>query len=262
MKLIHRHGQPGSRQYAYRRGAKDCLPIAAGYFACAFAIGIAAKNAGLNAVEGFFASLLGNASAGEYACFTVIAADAPYVEMVLVTLVANARYILMSCAISQHIAPRTPWYWRLLIGFDLTDELFGVYIAQPGYLDPHYAAGAMSVSLPAWAIGTSLGIIAGTLLPARAVSALSVTLYGMFLAIVIPPCRKNPVMAVLVVLSFGLSYLLSVLPGVSALSDGIRTVILTVVIATVFALLFPVPDEKSPANETGAAGKEADGHEA
>ena len=172
MKLIHRHGQPGSRQYAYRRGAKDCLPIAAGYFACAFAIGIAAKNAGLNAVEGFFASLLGNASAGEYACFTVIAADAPYVEMVLVTLVANARYILMSCAISQHIAPRTPWYWRLLIGFDLMDELFGVYIAQPGYLDPHYAAGAMSVSLPAWAIGTSLGIIAGTLLPARAVSAM------------------------------------------------------------------------------------------
>ena len=101
---------------------------------------------------------------------------------------------------------KTPFWHRLLIGYDVTDELFGITIARPGNLNPYYTYGAILLAAPAWACGTALGIIAGNLLPLRVVSALSVALYGMFLAIIIPPARKDRIVAVLVVISFALSF--------------------------------------------------------
>lgn len=224
-------------------GMRDGFPIALGYFAVAFSLGIAARNAGLTPVQGFLASILNNASAGEYAAFTLIAAKATYWEVAVITLIANARYLLMSCALAQRFSPETPFFHRLLIGYDVTDELFGITIARPGYLNPYYTYGAILLAAPAWAIGTALGIIAGNALPLRVVSALSVALYGMFLAIIIPPARKNRIVAALVVISFVLSSACEYLPGISALSGGTRTIILTVVISAAAAVLFPVKQE-------------------
>ena len=82
------------------------------------------------------ASLLNNASAGEYAAFALIASGATYLEVAIITLIANARYLLMSCALAQRFAPGTPFFHRLIIGYDVTDELFGITIARPGYLNP------------------------------------------------------------------------------------------------------------------------------
>ena len=240
----------GARSHtpALVRGMRDGVPIGLGYLAVAFSLGIAARNAGLNAFQGFLVSLLNNASAGEYAGFTTIAADASYLEIAVVTLIANARYLLMSCALAQRFAPGTPFFHRLIIGYDVTDELFGITIARPGYLNPFYTYGAIALAAPAWASGTALGIIAGNLLPLRAVSALSVALYGMFLAIIIPPARKNKVVAALVLLSFALSFSCGRLPLVSSLSSGTRTIILTVALSAGAALLFPVKDAEKEGN--------------
>jgi len=199
--------------------------------------------------QGFIASLFNNASAGEYAAFSLIAAGATYVEVAIITLIANARYLLMSCALAQRFAPGTPFFHRLIIGYDVTDELFGITIARPGYLNPFYTYGAITLAAPAWAMGTALGIVAGNLLPLRAVSALSVALYGMFLAIIIPPARKNKVVAVLVALSFALSFVCNFLPGIASLSDGTRTILLTVLISCGAAVLFPVPTQAEEAEQ-------------
>ena len=182
-------------------GMRDGVPIALGYFAVSFSLGIAARKAGFTPFQGFLVSLLNNASAGEYAAFALIMANATYFEVAVITLIANARYLLMSCALAQRFAPETPFWHRLLIGYDVTDELFGITIARPGNLNPYYTYGAILLAAPAWACGTALGIIAGNLLPLRVVSALSVALYGMFLAIIIPPARKNRIVAALVVIS-------------------------------------------------------------
>lgn len=228
---------------ALRAGIRDGMPIALGYLAVAFTLGIAARNAGLTAFQGFLASFLNNASAGEYAGFTLIAAGATYWEVALITLITNARYLLMSCALSQKFALGTPLRHRLLVGYDVTDELFGIAIARPGYLDPYYNYGAMLVAIPGWAIGTALGVMAGNVLPLRVVSALSVALYGMFLAVIIPPARKSRVVAGVVAVSFILSFATNHLPLLSTLSSGTRTIVLTVVIAAVAAILFPVSPE-------------------
>lgn len=231
--------QRAERRRVFLAGVRDGVPIGLGYLAVAFSLGIAARNAGLNAFQGFLISLLNNASAGEYAAFTVIAADSGFLEM---TLITNARYLLMSCSLSQKFSPDTPLYHRLLVGYDVTDELFGIAIARPGYLDPFYSYGAFLPAIPGWAIGTALGVTAGSILPARLVSALSVALFGMFLAIIIPPSKKNPVVLGCVAVSFAASWLCTVLPYVKTLSEGTRTILLTILIASAAALLFPVKD--------------------
>ena len=164
------------------------------------------------------------------------------------TLIANARYLLMSCALSQKFSPDTPLIHRIFVGYDVTDEIFGITIARPGMLDPFYSYGAILIAAPAWAGGTALGVIAGNLLPARAVSALSVALFGMFLAVIIPPARKNRIIALFVLVSFAASFAATYLPLISQLSGGTRTIILTVLISAIAAILFPVNEEEDAKN--------------
>lgn len=228
----------------FKEGMRDGFPIGLGYFAVSFSLGIAARNAGLTSFQGVLMSTLINASAGEYAGLTLIAANATYLEIALITLIANARYLLMSCALSQKFSPKTPLIHRLFIGFDITDELFGIAIARPGFLKPSYYYGSMLTTIPFWASGTALGIIAGNLLPIRIVSALSVALFGMFLAVIVPPSKENKVVAFFVLLSFVASYASTLLPYISTLSDGTRTILLTVLISAIAALLFPIKQEE------------------
>ncbi len=234
-----------NRKKEYLQGVRDGVPIGLGYFAVSFSLGILAKNVGLTPIQAAVMSLLNNASAGEYMGLTVMAAGATYWEMAVATLITNARYLLMSCAMSQRMDPDVPFRHRLIMAFDITDELFGITIARPGYLSPWYMYGGMTPAIPGWMIGTALGTLAGSILPLRVVSAFSVALYGMFIAIFIPPARKDKVIAGLVALAFASSWAFSRLPVVSALSDGTRTIILTVVLAAGAALLFPRKEEEA-----------------
>lgn len=237
------------KKKAFFDGLRDGLPIGLGYFAVAFSLGIVARNAGLTPLQGFIASFTNVASAGEYALFTSIQAAASYLEIALITLVVNARYLLMSTALTQRFNPRTPLIHRFLVGFGITDEIFGITIARQGLINPIYNYGALLVAVPLWSAGTSLGIIAGNFLPARVVSALSVALYGMFLAIIVPPAKKSRVIMIAVLVSFAASYASTIIPVINGLSGGTRTIILTVLIASVTAILKPISDTDSVSDE-------------
>ena len=228
----------------FLRGMRDGVPIGLGYLAVAFTLGIAARNAGLTAFQATLASLLNNASAGEYAGFKVIEENAGYLAMVAMIVVANARYLLMSCALSQKISPKTGLLHRMLVGFEVTDEVFGIEIAVPGMLNPWYTYGAMSMAVPGWALGTCLGVIMGNVLPVGVVSALSVGLFGMFIAIIVPPMRTNKVLALLVPLSMAASFVLSKLEPFASMASGMRVIILTVALSAAAAILFPVKEEE------------------
>ena len=232
-----------TRRGTFLRGMKDGIPIGLGYLAVSFSLGIAVRNAGMTAFQGFLMSWFGMASAGEYAAVTVIAAGGTYIEMAVVTVIANIRYLLMSFALSQRISPHTGLPHRLAIGFAVTDELFGIAVNEPAPLDPLYSYGSYAVAIPCWAVGTALGVIAGNLLPLRVVSALSVALFGMFIAVIIPPARKDKAVLLFVILSFLASFLTGRLPWFAGLSSGTRTILLTVVLAAAAAAFFPVREE-------------------
>jgi predicted branched-subunit amino acid permease len=154
------------------------------------------------------------------------------------------RYLLMSAALSQRFSPETPLIHRALVGFGITDEIFGLGIARPEWIVPAYMYSAFLLAELFWSSGTAIGIVAGNILPASVVSALSVAIYGMFLAIIIPPARKERIVGVLVLVSFVCSYGFSVLPAVSSLSDGMKTILLTVTISAAAAALFPIRDDE------------------
>ena len=233
-----------NNRIALRNGLRDGVPIALGYFAVAFSLGIAARNAGLTAFQGFLTSALCNASAGEYIGFTMIAAGASYIELAIATLVTNARYLLMSCAMSQRLDPDMPFFHRFFLAHYVTDEIFGISVSRPGHIDPYYNYGAIMLAAPAWAGGTALGVVLGNLMPPSLVSAFSVALYGMFLAVFMPASRKDKVIAGLVAASFLLSYAAGHLPVLSGWSSGTRTILLTVAISAFAAWKFPRQEEE------------------
>lgn len=226
----------------FLRGLRNGIPIALGYLAVSLTLGIAARNAGLSATQATLASVTNNASAGEFIGFTLIAAGAGYMELIIMEAVANARYLLMSCALSQKLSPDTPLIKRLLLGLTVTDEIFGVSMTVPGKLDPWFSYGMFAVACPGWAVGTFLGVALGNALPGRMVSALSVGLYGMFVAVFVPPARKNRVIAGLVIISFLASWIFTKVPPLSAIPTGIRIIGLTVVISLAAAIAFPVKE--------------------
>ena len=228
-----------SNRDIFMQGYKHGIPIGLGYFAVAFSLGIAARDYGFSAFQGFFASLITYASAGQYMGFALYATNTTLAELVLLMFIINARYILMGFALNQRMPEGTPLRTRLLVGSCITDEIFGITIARPGVPTPYYTFGALIAAVPMWAVGTALGITMGNILPARIVSALSVALFGMFIAVIIPPARRDKAVLGAVAVSFALSYASSHLPAIAKLSQCNRTILLTVVISAVFAALFP-----------------------
>jgi len=226
----------------FKKGLRDGIPIMLGYFAVSFTLGIAAREAGITAFQAGLTSALINASAGEYIGFTLIAANAGYFEVFIMEAVANARYLLMSCSLSQKLPPDTPLRHRLIAGFYITDEIFSISYAVPGMLNPWYTFGAAAAAAPGWAFGTALGVIIGDILPLRLVSALGVGLYGMFIASFVPPAKKDRLIAGLVIVSFAASFLFSKV-SVPWLTDGVKIILLTVVISLAAAILFPVKEK-------------------
>ncbi len=232
-----------TKRKAFIEGIKDSIPIGLGYFAVSFPLGIIARNAGLCPTQGFLSGILNHASAGEYALFTSVQHTATYLEVMILTLVINARYMLMSCSMSQMLRPKTPFLHRILLGFGITDEIFGITVRRGGYIMPYYNYGAMFFAIPLWGLGILCGTLAGNSLPESVVNAMAVALYGMFIAIIFPPAKKDKTIATLIIVSFALSFLCSIAPFVKELTDGTRTIILTVVIAAVAAIIKPIKEE-------------------
>lgn len=229
----------------FKKGVKDGIPIFLGYLAVSFTFGIAAKNAGLSALEAVLMSATNLTSAGQFAALDIVAGALSYVEMAFTQLIINLRYCLMSSALSQKISQKMPFWHRFIMSFGVTDEIFGLSVNVKGKISPFYSYGIMSVAIPGWTFGTLLGIISGSLLPARVISALSVALYGMFIAVIIPPSRKSKIIAGIVIISMTLSFAFTKLPLLKEISSGFRIIILTIAIAGVAAYLFPVKDTEN-----------------
>lgn len=221
---------------------RDGIPIFLGYAAVSFSFGILAKKAGLTPFQATLMSGTNLTSAGQFAALGAIASAAPYLETAALQLVINLRYSLMSCALSQKLDARLPFRHRFFMASGVTDEIFGVSVSGDGKLSPFYFYGLMVAAWPGWVFGTLLGVVAGNAMPASLLSALGIALYGMFIAIVVPPARKNGVIAGLVVLSMLASALFGWLPVLRDISAGLKTILLTVLLAGLAAFFFPLKE--------------------
>ena len=222
----------------------DGIPIGLGYFAVSFAFGMMACSKGMGIVPAVVISASNLTSAGQFAGLDVIFTDAGFVQMALTQFIINLRYSLMSFSISQKLDDGGNILHRFIVAFGVTDEIFGISASRPGALSPYYNYGAMCVAIPGWVFGTLCGAISGNLLPHMLISALSVAIYGMFLAIIIPPARDSAPIRWVVIASMALAAAFKLIPVLSSISSGAMIIIVTVLVAGVAAWLMPVKEEE------------------
>lgn len=229
---------------SFKKGIKDGIPIGLGYLAVSFTFGMMSVSSGLSIWQAVLISLTNLTSAGQFAGLDIIVAGGSYWEMALTQLVINLRYCLMSFSLSQKMRRDEPWVHRYLVAFGITDEIFGVSASQEGKVSAFYNYGAMCMAIPGWTLGTLLGAISGSLLPDFIMSALGVAIYGMFLAVIIPPAKKNKAVLLVVVAAMAVSTLFAVVPGLNKVSSGFVIIITTLVTAGGAAYLCPVKEDE------------------
>ena len=222
------------------KGMSHGVPIMLGYLSVSFGFGIMAVKAGLPVSAAVLISALNLTSAGQAAGVTIIAAGGTIIEMILTQLTINIRYALMALSLSQKLDKSFKLPQRLAVSYGITDEIFAVASAQPEKLSPLYMAGLILVSFIGWVSGTFLGAAAGQLLPKSLTDAMGIVLYGMFIAIIIPPSRKSKKVLTVVVIAAGISILFRYL--ITAVSGGFAVIISAVAASAAGALLFPVYD--------------------
>ena len=229
----------------YTQGLRRGLPVGMGYFSVSFGFGALAAANGVKALNAALISATNLTSAGQFAGLTLLLAGTTLWEMILTQLVINSRYALMSLALSQRMGERIGVLPRLAIAFFNTDEIFALAMANPEPLTVPFLLGLGGLPFVGWTGGTLLGALAGSVLPGVIRTALGVMLYGMFIAIVVPPARKERNVLAAVALALLCGCLFTWVPGLKEVTAGLSIVICTVFAAGICAWLFPVKEEEA-----------------
>ena len=224
-------------------GMRDGIPIALGYLSVSFAFGMQCLGSGLTVLQALLISMTNLTSAGQLAGLQVMLAGSSLIEMAMTQFIINLRYALMGLSLSQKLGPTMTTPRRMFFSFANTDEIFAVASAQPEKLHHHYLYGLMLMPYIGWSLGTLLGAAAGAVLPTFVCNALGIAIYGMFLAIILPPARKEHPVRVVVGIAVALSLCFRYLPVLNQLSSGFVIIICAVVASTIGALLFPVKED-------------------
>lgn len=227
----------------FLKGVKHGLPIGLGYLSVSFAFGMQCTDNGLSVLQALLISMTNLTSAGQLAGLQVMVAQSSLVEMALTQFIINLRYALMGLSLGQKLGPTMNTPRRMFFAFANTDEIFAVASAQPERLHHLYLYGLMLMPYIGWSLGTLLGAAAGQILPEFVCSALGIAIYGMFLAIILPPARREKSVRAVVLIAIGVSLLFHYLPMLSGISGGFVIIICAVVAAAIGAVLFPVAEE-------------------
>lgn len=224
-------------------GIKDGIPICLGYFSVSMAFGIAAVKGGIPGWAAVLTSLTNVTSAGQFAGVNIMLALGSMLELAITTLIINMRYFLMSLSVSQKVDSSMKLWQRFLVSFGITDEIFAVSMRHLRALTASYMAGLILTPVFGWTTGTLTGAVAMGLMPEALSSAMGIALYGMFIAIIVPPARDNKNVLFAIVTAIAGSLLFCHLPFLKKISGGWATIIITLIVSSICATLFPVTTE-------------------
>lgn len=227
---------------SFFRGVKAGIPIGLGYLSVSFTFGIMAVSYGFHWWQALLISMLTVTSAGQFAGIGTMLYPGQYIEMLVSQLTINVRYSFMSISLSQKTDEKFKGIWRWLFGFMMTDEIFAVASTEKE-VSRSFFAGLMTTPYLGWSLGTLIGALLGNVLPHRLMSALSLAIYGMFVAIVMPGMKESRAVVLVVLLALGLSSLFYYVPVLSQVSSGLAISICAIVAALAGAALFPVKEE-------------------
>ncbi len=222
------------------QGIKDGFPICLGYFSVSMAFGLTAILSGLPIWSAIVISLTNLTSAGQFAGANILIENGTFIELAITTLIINIRYFLMSLSVSQKTHPSIKLKERFAISFGITDEIFAVSMQRKTLLTTAYMAGLILTPVIGWTAGTAVGAMATSFMPKILSNAMGIALYGMFIAIIIPPAREKKSILFAVVLAIIASMIFTYVPPLSGISEGWSIIIIAISVSAVAATLFPV----------------------
>ena len=228
----------------YLRGLRYGIPIGLGYLSVSFTFGIMAVSYGLYWWQAVLISMLTVTSAGQFAGIGIMRFPGQYMEMLISQLTINIRYSFMSISLSQKVDSRFKGIYRWLLGFFMTDEIFAVASTEDN-VKRSFFAGLETLPYLGWAGGTLAGALLGNILPHRLMSALSLAIYGMFVAIVVPEMKRKRTVCIVVLFAAVLSCLFTYVPLLKQVSSGLSISICAIGAAVLGALLFPVREDET-----------------
>ena len=237
------------QKLTYKQGLKDGVPIALGYFAVSFAFGVSVVSGGLPWFVATVMSFTNLTSAGQFAGATVIIAFGSVFEILLTQLVINSRYFLMSITLSQRLDEKFTLLDRFLVSYGITDEIFGVAISKKQAVSKEYMYGLILLPVVFWTLGTLSGSVLGNFLPEIILNSLSIALYAMFIAIVVPAGMQDKKVFIVVIIAVGLSCLFYFTPVLNSVSSGIAYIICALVASVIGAIFFPIKEESEEKGE-------------
>ena len=230
------------KKQEFLEGIRDGIPICLGYFSVSMAFGLTAVLSGVPIWAAVVISLTNLTSAGQFAGMNLIAAQGALVEIGLTTLIINIRYFLMSISLSQKVEQKMTMKERLAVSFGITDEIFAVSMQRDHDITSAYMAGLIITPVLGWTLGTLVGAVATSFMPAALSNALGIALYGMFIAVIVPPAKEQKNVLVAVVLAIAASVACKYFPVLKNLSGGWTIILITVVVCIIAAWLFPVEE--------------------
>ncbi|MGN1191349.1 MAG: AzlC family ABC transporter permease [Dorea sp.] len=233
----------------FLEGIRDGIPICLGYFSVSVAFGMTTVLAGMPLWGAVLISLTNLTSAGQFAGANLMLAGGNMAELGLTTLIINLRYFLMSLSVSQKVERKMSIRQRLAVSFGITDEIFAVSMQHRGDLSAAYMAGLIVTPVLGWTGGTLVGGAATSVMPEVLSSALGIALYGMFIAVIIPPAREDRRVLFTVMLAILASLAFAYMPGLKSLSGGWSIIIITIVVSGIAAWLFPREQESERKGE-------------
>jgi 4-azaleucine resistance transporter AzlC len=189
-------------------GLRDAFPICLGYISVSFAFGMIAVARGLPLWAPTLISMTSFTGTGQFVGADLMGAAASAAEIACTLFIINARYFLMSLSLTQRLPENITLWQRLIVAFGNTDEIFAVSMCQTKPLGFGYMTGMILCAYSGWVGGTLLGSIANNIIPPSLLSALCIALYAMFMALIIPPAKKEYRISVAVALSCAVSFTL------------------------------------------------------
>lgn len=226
-----------NRSALFKRGLRQGLPIVLGYLPVSITFGMVCTSGGLPPLLSVLMSLTNVTSAGQFAGLQLIREGAGLIELITTMVIINFRYAFMSLSLSQKLAPGFSTWQRMIFSFGVTDEVFGVASAEEGELRFPFTLGLMVGPILSWTAGTAIGACCAGILPATLRQALGITLYAMFIAIIMPALKKSRGVLAVVLCSAGLAALFYYLPALKGISSGWVIILVSVSVCAVAALL-------------------------
>lgn len=231
----------------YLKGLRAGVPIGLGYLSVSFTFGIMAISLGFSWWQAVIISAFTLTSAGQLAAIQVMVNPGQYFTMLISQITINMRYSFMSVSLSQKVSPKFKGVKRWLLGFFMTDEIFAVASGEDE-VEPKFFLGLSTLPWIGWTLGTLLGALIGNILPPIIMASLCIAIYGMFLAIIIPPAKKSKPILIVIIVAALLHCAFYYLPLLREIPSGISISVCAILAAILGAVLFPIKDKEDADN--------------